>query len=230
MAAKILVVDDEPKIVSMLRKFLVAEGFTVVEALDGEDALSVFRKEKPDLLILDVMLPGIDGLEVLKRVRKEKEDIPVIMLTARSEEVDRVLGLGLGADDYVTKPFSLRELVLRIKAVLRRSSGGCGGSSGIIIAGDLRINTETMEVTVRGESKKLTRTEFQILKTLLSRPGKVFTREELLDALGENYEGYERSIDTHIWNLRRKIEEDPSKPSYVVTVFGVGYKGGVESK
>lgn len=230
MPSKILVVDDEPKIVAMLRKFLQAEGFSVVFAYDGEEALEVFRKEKPDLVVLDVMLPGIDGLEVLKIIRKEKEDMPIIMLTARSEEVDRVLGLGLGADDYVTKPFSFRELVLRIKAILRRAGCPSKDTAKTLSVGGLSINSETMEVFVEGEPKRLTPTEFGILKTLLSRPGKVFTREELLDALGDSYEGYERSVDTHVWSLRRKIEKDPSNPMYVITVFGVGYKGGGETR
>jgi len=225
MGAKILVVDDEPKIVGMLKKFLASEGFTVKEAYDGVSALTSLEKERPDLVILDVMLPGLDGLEVLRKIR-ETRDIPVIMLTARSEEVDRVLGLGLGADDYVTKPFSLRELTLRIRAILKRA-GGKDKSAKIITQGDLSIDVDKMEVTLKGNPVKLTKTEYQILLTLLSRPGKVFTREELLDAVsGESYEGYERTIDTHIWNLRRKIEKDPSNPEYIRTVFGVGYRGG----
>ncbi|QUL97657.1 MAG: response regulator transcription factor [Candidatus Fermentithermobacillus carboniphilus] len=226
MASKILVVDDEPGIVEMIKKFLSREGFLVKEAYDGPTALDIVQKENPDLIILDIMLPGLDGLEVLKRLRA-KSDVPVIMLTARSEEVDKLLGLGLGADDYVTKPFSLRELTFRIRAILRRWQKG--GGEKVIRVGDLVIDAEKMEVTVGGKKVDLTRAEFQLLYTLLSRPGKVFTREELLNAaFGEAYEGYERTIDTHIWNLRRKIEANPQDPRYILTVYGVGYKGGVQ--
>jgi len=208
----------------MVRKFLESEGFLVRSAYDGPSGLESVRAVEPDLVILDVMLPGLDGLEVLKRIRNER-DVPVIMLTARSEEIDRLLGLGLGADDYMTKPFSLRELVLRIRAVLRRAQPQPERKR--VVAGELVMDVDSMEVTARGEPVDLTRAEFQILVSLLSRPGKVFTREDLLNAaFGEAYEGYERTIDTHVRNIRRKIETDPRSPKYIITVFGVGYKGG----
>lgn len=222
--ARILVVDDEPKIRDLVKRFLVREGFDVKEAGDGPAAISMMERENFDLVILDVMLPGLDGLEVLKTIRT-RWDLPVIMLTARSEEVDRVLGLGLGADDYVTKPFSLRELVLRVKAILRRCQTAATRKN--IVAGDVTIDAERMRVTVKGKEVSLTKSEFDILYALLSRPGKVFTREELVKIVfGEEYEGYSRSIDTHIWSLRRKIEEDPSNPKVIQTVYGVGYRGG----
>jgi two-component system OmpR family response regulator len=202
----------------------VTEGFSVVPAYDGPSALQAFRDKSPDIVVLDVMLPGIDGLEVLKKIRDESAT-PVIMLTARSEEIDRLLGLGLGADDYMTKPFSLRELALRIRAILRRTETPTVARK--ITLGSLAIDEDRMEASVGGKPVGLTRAEFQILQTMLSRPGRVFTREELLNAaFGQAYEGYERTIDTHIWNIRRKIERDPSDPRYVITVFGVGYKAG----
>jgi two-component system OmpR family response regulator len=224
VATKVLLVDDEPKIIEITRKFLVTEGFSVVPAYDGPSALQAFRDKSPDIVVLDVMLPGIDGLEVLKKIRDESAT-PVIMLTARSEEIDRLLGLGLGADDYMTKPFSLRELALRIRAILRRTETPAVARK--ITLGSLAIDEDRMEASVGGKPVGLTRAEFQILQTMLSRPGRVFTREELLNAaFGQAYEGYERTIDTHIWNIRRKIERDPSDPRYVITVFGVGYKAG----
>lgn len=224
MLAKILVVDDEPKIVDMVEKVLSNEGFLVIKAYDGPSGLSMVESEQPDLVVLDLMLPGIDGFEVLKRIRA-KSNIPVVVLTARTDEIDKLLGLGIGADDYVTKPFSLRELVLRIKNILKRCQ--FKETRKALTVGKITIDMEKMEVTVEGKKVSLTRAEFQILSTLLSRPGKVFTREELLKAaFGEAYEGYERTIDTHIWNLRRKIEKNPSNPKYILTVFGVGYKGG----
>lgn len=217
--------DDERGIVQVIRRFLSSHGFEVIEAFDGESALEKSRAEHPDIIILDVMLPRLDGLEVLKRLRQEG-DIPVILLTARSDEVDRVLGLGLGADDYVVKPFSLRELELRIKAILRRCRPRFEQGK-VLRVRDLVLNTETMDVEVRGKRVDLTKAEFGILVTLLSKPGRVFTRAELLNAISQDpYEGYERTVDTHVWSLRKKIEKDPSRPEYVLTVFGVGYKGG----
>lgn len=224
MADKILVIDDERKIVDMITKSLKAEGFQALSAYDGLAGMEIVQSEPVDLVVLDVMLPGLDGFEVLQRIRSTK-DIPVIMLTARTEEIDKLLGLGMGADDYITKPFSLKELVFRIRAVLRRYQKQDASNS--IVHKDVTINPDTREVMVSGEKIDLTRAEFALLMALLSRPGKVFTREELLSAaFGEAYEGYERSIDTHIWNLRRKIEKDPSNPVYILTVFGIGYKGG----
>ncbi len=224
MTDKILVVDDERKIVDMITRFLKAEGFQVLSAYDGLTGIEIVQSEPVDLVVLDVMLPGTDGFEVLQMIRSAK-DIPVIMLTARAEEIDKLLGLGMGADDYMTKPFSLKELVFRIRAVLRRYRKQDVSNS--IVHKDVSINPDTREVRVSGEKIDLTRAEFALLFSLLSRPGKVFTREELLNAaFGEAYEGYERSIDTHIWNLRHKIEKDPSNPVYILTVFGIGYKGG----
>jgi len=219
-----LVVDDEPGIVQMIRKFLEKDGFSVALAYDGVSALEVFKKEQPDIVVLDIMLPRLNGWEVLKRLREDSQ-VPVLLLTARSLEEDKIAGLGLGADDYVTKPFSLRELSLRIRAIMRRTAGQVYQKP--MVFGDLVLDPEKMEVSIAGKKVDLTRTEFQLLKTLYSRPGKVFTREELLNAVaGDIYESYERTIDTHIWSLRKKIEPDPSKPQYVLTVFGVGYKSG----
>lgn len=224
MTHKILVVDDEPKIVDMVRKFLESEGFAVRAAYDGLVGLELARAEAPDLVILDVMLPGLDGLEVLKRLRGQS-DVPVIMLTARSEEIDRLLGLGLGADDYVTKPFSLRELALRIRAVLRRTQVQAERKK--VTVGDLIMDPDSLEATVGGSPVDLTRGEFQILLSLVSRPGRVLTREDLLKAaFGDSSEALERTIDTHVRNIRRKVESDPANPKYILTVFGVGYKGG----
>ncbi len=219
-----MVVDDETGIVEMIRKFLEKDGFAVSCAYDGVTALQVFHRERPDIVVLDVMLPKMSGMEVLSRIREETQ-VPVLLLTARSMEEDKITGLGLGADDYVTKPFSLRELALRIRAIMRRTSVSSLGKP--IVAGDLALDPEKMEVHVAGRKVDLTRAEFQLLMMLYSRPGKVFTREELLTVVaGDIYESYERTIDTHVWSLRRKIEPDPSKPKYVLTVFGVGYKSG----
>ena len=227
MTHGILVIDDEQKIVDMIAAFLETEGFQVFKAHDGPNGVRAALTLPVDLAILDVMLPGFDGFEVLRRIRREK-DMPIIMLTARTEEIDTLLGLGLGADDYITKPFSLKELVFRIRAVLRRSGlKDAPTASKVIVHEDVVIDPDTREVTVAGKKVDLTRAEFEILATLLSQPRRVFTREDLLNrALGETYTGYERSIDTHIWNLRRKIERNPSNPVYIQTVFGIGYKGG----
>lgn len=225
MAAKVLVVDDEPKIVEMIKKFLERDGFQVLAAYDGVSALNLARAEGPDLVILDVMLPKVNGMEVLRRLRDEGDQVPVLLLTARILEEDKIVGLNLGADDYVTKPFSLKELSLRVKAILRRASATA--SSKVLTVEELELDPEKMEARVAGRKVELTKTEFGILFALFSRPGKVFTREELLNLVsGDIYESYERTIDTHVWSLRRKIEPDPSRPKYVVTVFGVGYKGG----
>lgn len=231
IARKILVVDDEDAIVSLVKKYLQAEGFAVEGARDGREALTKIADEEPDLVLLDVMLPGIDGLDVLREIRISHPSLPVIMLTARAEEADKLLGLGLGADDYVTKPFSLRELSARIKAVLRRCGRESGPKGKPIRVGDVFLDPEAMAVQVRGEKVEFTRAEFKILYALLSHPGRVFSREELLEeTLGEAYRGYARTIDTHIWSIRRKVEKDPANPEYVLTVYGVGYKGRDPSK
>ncbi len=223
MQGLILVVDDEPKIVKQAQDYLENSGFRVVAAGDGKNALVAARRERPDLIVLDLNLPGIDGLEVCRALRRES-DVPIIMLTARVGEADRLIGLELGADDYITKPFSPRELVARVRAVLRRVRGGVH-QPGMIRVGDLEIDVHGHRVTLDGEPLRLTRTEFDLLVTLAQHPGQAFTREQLLDRLhGVAYDGYDRSIDAHVKNLRQKIEPDPGEPRYVLTVYGVGYR------
>jgi len=223
MQGLILVVDDQPKIVKQARDYLEKAGFQVVGAADGQMSLDLARRERPDLIVLDLNLPGIDGLDVCRALRRQS-DVPIIMLTARVGEADRLIGLELGADDYISKPFSPRELVARVRAVLRRVRGGVH-RPGVIRAGDLEIDIPGHRVTVEGEPCHLTRTEFDLLEALAQSPGQAFTREQLLDRLhGVAYDGYDRSIDAHIKNLRQKIEPDPSEPRYIVTVYGVGYR------
>jgi len=223
VAKRILVVDDEPKIVKLVRVYLEQAGFEVVTAGDGQMALTVFRHEKPDLVVLDLMLPGIDGLDVCRIMRRESA-VPIIMLTARAEEADRLIGLELGADDYVVKPFSPREVVARVKAVLRRVEGEVSPPE-MIRVGDLVIDLARHTVEMAGRPVELTPTEFDLLVVLARRPGRVFTRWQLLNQVqGDAYEGYERTVDAHIKNLRAKIEPDPKKPRYIVTVYGRGYR------
>jgi two-component system alkaline phosphatase synthesis response regulator PhoP len=223
MNETILVVDDEPKIVKQARDYLERGGFRVVAAGDGKTAMAVARHEQPDLIVLDLNLPEMDGLDVCRALRRES-DVPIIMLTARVEETDRLIGLELGADDYITKPFSPRELVARVRAVLRRVQGGVH-QPGLIRVGDLEIDLQAHRVTQTGEPIHLTRTEFNLLAVLAQHPGQTFSREQLLDRLhGVAYAGYDRSVDAHIKNLRRKLELDPSDPRYVLTVYGVGYR------
>jgi two-component system alkaline phosphatase synthesis response regulator PhoP len=219
----ILVVDDEPKIVKQARDYLENGGFRVTSAADGTTALAIARHERPDLIVLDLNLPGTDGLDVCRALRRES-DVPIIMLTARVDETDRLIGLELGADDYITKPFSPRELVARVRAVLRRVQGGVH-TPGLVRAGDLEIDLHGHRVTRAGEAIQLTRTEFNLLATLAQHPGQTFTRAQLLDRLhGVAYDGFDRSVDAHIKNLRRKLEPDPVEPRYVLTVYGVGYR------
>ncbi len=219
----ILVVDDERGIVKLARDYLEQGGFRVVTAADGQTALAAARHERPDLVVLDLNLPGLDGLDVCRALRRDS-DVPVIMLTARVDEADRLIGLELGADDYVTKPFSPRELVARVRAVLRRVRGGVH-RPGLVRAGDLEIDLHGHRVTRGGEPIRLSRTEFNLLATLAQHPGQTFTRAQLLDRLhGVAYEGYDRSIDAHVKNLRRKLEPDPAEPRYVLTVYGIGYQ------
>jgi DNA-binding response OmpR family regulator len=222
----ILVVDDEPKIIKTVQAYLENAGFRVVTAEDGQMALTVFRHEKPALVILDLGLPGMDGLDVARRLHRDT-NVPLIMLTARVDETDRLIGLELGADDYVTKPFSPRELVARVRAVLRRTGAEREQAPPPITVGDLNIDLERRQVTIAGQAVELTPTEFDLLVVLARHPGRVFTRLELLDRVqGYAFEGYERTVDAHVKNLRHKIEPDPKQPRYVLTVYGVGYRFG----
>ncbi len=219
----ILVVDDELKITRLLRDYLQQAGFRVVTAADGPAALTVARAERPDMIVLDLGLPGLDGLDVTRTLRRSS-DVPIIMLTARAEEADRIVGLELGADDYLVKPFSPKELVARVRAVLRRVDASVAAPD-LVRAGNLEIDTVKRTVTVDGRAIDLTPTEFELLIHLARSPGRVFTRSQLLDALhGVAFESYERAIDAHVKNLRRKLEPDPGHPQYLLTVYGVGYK------
>jgi DNA-binding response OmpR family regulator len=223
MAKTILVVDDEERLVSLVKAYLVQEGFRVFTATSGREAIFLARQEKPDLIILDIMMPEVDGFEFMRVHRKERET-PIIMLTARIEEDDRVLGLELGADDYVTKPFSPRELMARVRAVLRRT-GQETPDAEILRVADVALDRTSHFVKVGDQSVDLTPSEFDLLATLMAAPGRAFTRLDLLDRLqGVAYEGYERTVDVHIKNLRAKIETNPRKPRYIETVYGVGYR------
>jgi DNA-binding response OmpR family regulator len=226
----VLVVDDEPKIVDVVRDYLRSAGFSVSTAADGERALELARARPPDLVVLDLGLPGLDGLDVTRELRLASPPVPIIMLTARGEETDRVLGLELGADDYLVKPFSPRELVARVKAILRRAGDGDAplGALATFDGGRLRIDGLRHEVRRDGSTVDLTPTEFRLLATLASYPGRVYSRFELLDRVqGTDSEGHERTIDVHVKNLRRKLEPEPGAPRYVQTVHGVGYRLGV---
>jgi len=225
MVNKILVVDDEKPIVDILRLNLEKNGYKVVMAYDGESAVDMTFSEEPDLILLDVMLPKMDGFTVCKKVR-EKSAVPIIMLTAREEEVDKVLGLELGADDYMTKPFSLRELMARVKANLRRTqiTNKSDGGGEVLNFGELAIDIEKYEVKKRGESISLTFREFELLKFLATRSGKIFTREQLLNKVWDyEFYGDVRTVDVTIRRLREKIEDNPSLPNYIITKRGVGY-------
>lgn len=228
MNETILVVDDEPKIVRLARDYLEKDGFRVLIATDGTSALAMARRERPDLIVLDLMLPGVDGWEVCRALRRET-DVPIIMLTARTEESDQVAGLELGADDYVTKPFSPRALVARARALLRRTQGGLRVPEVIRIA-DLEIDLQAHHVTCAGRSLHLTPNEFKLLTFFAQHPGQLLTREQLTECLhGVTLSSFDRSVDSHIKNLRRKIESDPSQPRYLFTVYGMGYKFTDES-
>ncbi len=219
---KILVVDDELKIARLVRDYLTEAGFAVTLASTGQAAVAAARSERPDLVVLDIGLPGLDGYDVTRAIRA-RSTVPIIMLTARSEESDRIVGLELGADDYVVKPFSPRELVARVKAVLRRTGGESATET--IRVGDLLIDIPHRRGEREGTEVSLTATEFELLRTLASSPGRVFTRGQLLDSLrGVSFESYERAIDAHVKNLRKKLEPDPRHPEHVLTVYGVGYK------
>jgi DNA-binding response OmpR family regulator len=221
MAELILVVDDEPKIVRIARDYLEKNGYRVLTAADGPSALAAARREKPDLILLDLMLPGIDGREVCKLLRRES-DVPIIMLTALSEEVDQVTGLEIGADDYITKPFSTRAMVARVRALLRRVKGDVKLPS-IIRAGGLEIDSQRYSVTFNGRAVKLTPYEFRLLQLLVVRPGQTLTREQLLDSLHGAASSFDRSVDSHIKNLRKKLESASGQPM-IETVYGIGYR------
>ncbi|MFN8474939.1 MAG: response regulator transcription factor [Anaerolineae bacterium] len=223
MIQTILVVDDETKLRQMIRVYLEQEGYRVVEAANGREAMYVARYEKPDLIILDLMMPEMGGYEFMRAYSKEA-DTPVIMLTAKVEDTDKILGLEVGADDYVTKPFNVRELIARVRAVLRRSQRAAAEAD-VLRAADIVLDREKVTVKVADHYVDLTRSEFDILAALMSAPGKVFSRLDLLDrTAGDAYEGYERTIDVHIRNLRTKIEPDPRHPIYIETVYGMGYR------
>lgn len=220
----ILVVDDEASLVSVVRGYLEQAGFRVVTAANGREALFVARESKPDLIILDMMMPVMDGLTFMREYQREGGEAPIIALTARIDEADKVLGLEMGADDYVTKPFSPRELVARVRANLRRV-GSSASEADVVQAGELTLDRAAFTAAVAGAEIELTPMEFGLLNTLMSNPGRAFSRMELLERVqGYAYDGYERTVDVHIKNLRKKIEQDPGNPHYVLTVFGVGYR------
>lgn len=220
-------VDDEEPIQELLRFNLEKEGYLVSLAKDGQEALKHVANDKPDLIVLDLMLPGMDGLEVCRKLRSNPkfQQIPIIMLTAKGEEIDKVLGLELGADDYMTKPFSPRELLARIKARLRRLNSPEETDAQIIIRGELRVDVTGFRVHVRGEEAELTPKEFELLRVLVAHPGKVYSRDELLERIwGYEYDGDTRTVDVHVRHLRLKVERDPSNPEYIETLRGIGYR------
>ncbi|HEX6639056.1 MAG TPA: response regulator transcription factor [Steroidobacteraceae bacterium] len=220
---QVLVVDDEPRIAEICRDYLKRAGFEVITAANGDDALALARSRQPDLIVLDLTLPGRDGLDVTRALR-QRSNVPIIMLTARIEESDKLVGLELGADDYLTKPFSPRELVARVRAVLRRGENTATQSE-IVRAADVTLDLARRRTQIGKRTVDLTSSEFQLLATMMRQPGRVFTRSQLLDSLrGEEGESFERAVDAHVKNLRRKIEPDGRKPRYVLTVYGVGYK------
>jgi DNA-binding response OmpR family regulator len=220
----ILVVEDEMKIARLVRDYLQHAGFDVIVAGDGESALASARGRRPDLVVLDLGLPGRDGLDVTRELRRSS-NVPIVMLTARGDEADRIVGLELGADDYVVKPFSPKELVARVRAVLRRTVTAASAGPEMFRVADMEVDVRRMRVSVGGRSVELTPTEFQLLIALVREPGRVFTRAQLLDAVhGTAIPSYERAIDAHVKNIRRKIEPTPGRPRYLLTVHGVGYR------
>jgi len=223
---RILVVDDEQKILNVIEAYLIKEGFEVLTASDGEEALNIFKNEQIHLIILDLMLPKISGEEVCNKIRATSS-VPIIMLTAKTEEDSKIEGLAIGADDYITKPFSNRELVSRVKAIIRRTYRDNNPLAELLIInnGDLEINIDKMIIKKQGAPITLTSNEFKILIALLTNPGQIFTREQLVNkAFGIDYDGFDRTIDTHIKNIRQKIEDDHKKPRYILSVYGMGYK------
>ena len=225
---RILIVEDEPNIAHVIEAYLVKEGFNVIIAKDGEGALNIFDNEDIHLIILDLMLPKLSGEQVCTTIRA-KSDVPIIMLTAKIDEDDKIEGLSIGADDYVAKPFSPRELVSRVKALLRRAYRDSNPLAEVLIFNnrDLKVYMDKMIVKKRDRNVFLTPNEFRILTSLLTNPGQVFSRKQLIElSFGYDYDGFDRTIDTYIKNIRRKIEDNPGKPSYILTVYGVGYKFG----
>ncbi len=219
-----LVVDDEPEIVRILRDYLERAGFAVITASDGDSAVATGHRHRPDIVILDLTLPGIDGLDVARSLRRDAQ-VPIIMLTARSDETDRIVGLELGADDYVAKPFSPREVVARVRAVLRRTDAAHIHGDTVRVGPSIEIDVPRMDTVVDGRHVDLTATEFQLFLHMARQPGRVFTRAQLLDAVhGVAVESYERAIDAHVKNIRRKIEREPHAPRHLMTVVGVGYR------
>lgn len=223
MSRKVLIVDDEQHILDTVSAYLKREDYEVILAHDGRQALFTFRHEKPDLVLLDIMMPEMDGLQAARLIRKES-GVPIIFLTARVEDVDQITGLELGADEYITKPFSPRVLVARVRALLRRTYGDLTAQAQAWRVGELEVDAETHTVTRSGQRIDLTPTEFDLLVVLVSRPGRVFSRAELLDRLDDSFAAYERAVDVHIKNLRAKIEADTRNPEYIETVYGVGYR------
>ncbi|MCL5997476.1 MAG: response regulator transcription factor [Chloroflexi bacterium] len=231
MGKTILIADDHANVRALVQDYLSEHGYRIVTARDGAEALAVAQQEMPDLILLDIMMPNLNGFEFMRAYRKQ-HNVPIILLTARMAETDKVVGLELGADDYVTKPFGMAELLARIRAVLRRTeSGGLGPGDKVHRIGDLVLNRNTFSVTVEGRPVSLTPSEFELLATLMEFPKRVFTRDTLLERLqGNDYEGAERTIDVHIRNLRRKIEPDAAAPRYIKTVFGIGYRCGADEE
>ena len=222
---KILVVDDDKKTVELVKLYLEKDGYQVLAAYEGWQALELARQKRPDLMVLDLMLPEVDGLDVCRILRGEGNKVPIIMLTAKTTEADKLIGLDLGADDYVTKPFSPRELLARVRAVLRRVSEEEYEGPSEVRFGDLVVDFVRHSVQVQGKPIHFTPTEFKLLEVLIREPGRAFSRLELLDRVfGYDFEGFERTIDVHVMNLRRKIEPDRKTPTYIKTVYGVGYK------
>ncbi|WP_428909595.1 response regulator transcription factor [Niallia sp. Krafla_26] len=224
----VAIIDDESKIRDTIKSYLQNEGFDTVEGDDGVAAVKLVKNQTVDLILLDVMMPNMDGFQALREIRSISRKMPIIMLTAKSEEIDKLLGLEMGADDYITKPFSMRELVARIKTVLRRSEpDSTEDPDELIIRGPIEINLNTYEVKLNGTLLSLTPTEYKILVTLAQKPGRVYSRLQLMNsAMGEAFANYERSIDTHVSNLRKKVEKDPAHPEFIHTVYGIGYRFG----
>lgn len=229
MAQRILVVDDDPQIARLVRTYLEQSGYEVLTAHNGEDALHAMRRDKPDLVVLDLMLPDRDGWEITRIARQDPalRDLPIVMLTARIEDADRIVGLEMGADDYIGKPFNPREVAARVRAVLRRAGGGLPAGR-VLRSGDIALDIDAHSLTVNGKAVDLTPTEFELLKAFMEQPGRAWTRMDLIErALGYAYAGMERTLDSHIKNLRRKIEADPAAPVFIETVYGVGYRWGL---